>query len=376
MNEENKIPGEEQADTPIVEESFVPIEDSVLPTKESMLPIEGEKKTGKSKGEKKPRRKLSRQAKVVIITVVAVLLVLAAILIAGVVRDRTPPELSQVRARFEALITGSAEINMILFGKGLDTYPRIYEADTPYKVTYKGEEKTIYYHAFTDEKVGEIVAYQYWVRVSEEKADGTKAYVYYDILTGAVVDTSKHGLYRYVLKTAEQKEGEYLHRSGGYFYYALPEYEPPKWSYTEEDDNGENLYYDYCTLECGYSSIQDIKEAAGEVYSAAYMNTIFENQFTGVMFSEAENGVLYARYRDYNKVNYGLCLQKCNAVEGYDLPERVYDYATMRIAKGSKAKYVIIEIESYIKGDEQNRTTIKLAFAKENGNWFLDSPSY
>ena len=368
MNEENKIPQNEQ--------EAVFIEDSIEP-----IAGERKEKKGKNKGEKAPRRKLSRQMKVVIVTVVAVLLALAAVLLVGVLRDRTPPELSQVRDRFEALINGSAEINTILFGKGLETYPRIYETRTPHKVTYNGEEYTIYYYTFTDDKVGEIVAYWYYVRIAEdtpptaENPEGGKAYVCYDIQTGAVVDTGKQGAFRYALKTAVKGEGEALHQAGGYYYYALPEYGDPVFFYTAADDEGDGLYYDYCTPGCGYTGIDEIKAAAAEVYSNAYMSTIFENQFTGVMFSGAENGILYARYREYTENGY-VYLQKCNQVKGYDLPDRVYDFSTMRIAKGSKSKYVIIEIESYIKGDEQNRTTIKLSFAKENGNWFLDSPSY
>ena len=84
---------------------------------------------------------------------------------------------------------------------------------------------------------------------------------------------------------------------------------------------------------------------------------------------------MYARYRDYEEDGY-YYLQKSNIVEGMDLPERRYDYSTMKMAKGSKAKYILIEMESYIVGDEENRTVVTLAFALENGNWFLDSPSY
>ena len=65
-----------------------------------------------------------------------------------------------------------------------------------------------------------------------------------------------------------------------------------------------------------------------------------------------------------------------NAVKGRDLPARRYDYDTMRVARGSNSKFMKIEIESYIEGNEQDRVTVKLAFAKENGVWLLDSPTY
>ncbi len=358
MNEEfNKQQGEQDAPAP-----------------DAAAPTPAPENEGTSPQKSKERRKLSRQLKAVIISVAVVLAVLGAVLIVGLVRDRTPPELAEVEDRFEALIRSSAEINTVLFGKGLATYPRIYEQRTPHKVTYKGEEYTIYYYTFEDESVGEIVAYWYYVRIAEGP-ENDRRYVCYDIQTGAVVDTVKEGAYRYALKTKEQKEGDYLYRSGAYYYYELPEYKDPVFFYTAADDVDDGLYYDYCTPDCGYSSIQEIKQAAAEVYSGAYLTSIFENQFTGVMFSEADNGILYARYREYNENGYTY-LQKSNLVEGYDLPDRRFDFDTMRIAKGSKSKYVIIEIESYIAGDEENRITMKLSFAKENGNWFLDSPSY
>ncbi len=355
-------------------------------TPESALISAENSETG-AKKEKKTRRPLSRGVKAVILSVVLVLAVLATVLIVRLVRDRTPPELSEVRERYEALIRSSAEINTILFGEGLEVYPRVYEVRNPHKVMFGGEEHTIYYYTFTDEKVGDIVAYWYYVRIAEKASGGegepegqaaeeiAPTYYYYDIKTGERVDPEEDGYFRYALKTTEQKEGDLLHRSGAYYYYALPEYADPVFFYTAKDDEGDGLYYDYCTPDCGYRSIEEIKEAAGEVYSAAYMSTIFENQFTGVMFSTAENGILYARYREYVENGY-VYLQKCNQVKGYDLPDRRYDFDTMRIADGSKSKYVTIEIESYIAGDEENRTTVKLSFAKENDNWYLDSPSY
>lgn len=330
-----------------------------------------------AKKEKKTRdgakkRRISKQLLAVIIGVCAVLLILAAVLITGLLRDRRPPELDSVRERVQSLVEASFEVNDILFGEGLPTYPRVYEDVSPFKVLYEEKEYTRYYFLIKDEKFGTVVAYNYFVQIPEEQADGTVRYAYYDILTKVPVAPLQEGSYRFAQRTREAREGYLYHNEQtGYYYYALPDYEDPEFIYEDTDDE----YYDYVRADSAYRSIDDIKAKADQIYSAAYLTQIYENLFTGVAFSEGENGVLYARYRDYEEDGY-YYLQKSNIVEGMDLPERRYDYSTMKMAKGSKAKYILIEMESYIVGEEENRTVVTLAFALENGNWFLDSPSY
>ncbi len=327
---------------------------------------------------------------IAVICVVAVVLIAVAVfLIVGLGRmgDGTPPELSAVKDRFVALIEASPAANEILFGAGLDTYPRITENRIPYEigrdqlpssipVPEDEESFTLYYYTFEDGDKS-IVAYQYYIHVKEKESNN---YTFYNVQTGellGVLNTKEY--YRYAEKSREVREG-YLtyNEETGYYYYPLPDYKEPEFFYTADDDP----YYDYCTPDCGYENIEGVKKFLGQVYSAAYLAPLYENLFTGVAFAEGESGVLYARYRDYVEEGYTY-LQQCNLIKGYTLADRHYDYDTMKILKKSEnsgqrsnAKYVIVEIESYIVGKEDERTAVELTFAKENGEWFLDSPTY
>lgn len=324
-------------------------------------------------GAKKP--KMSKQLIAVIVSVTLVLVILAGVLISGLVRDRRPPELESVRGRFEALIEASAAVNVLLFGDGLPTYPRVYEDLKTFEVTYGAEEKkhTRYYFSIADSTYGTVIAYQYFVQVVEGEGEN-KTYSYYDIITGVPVAPLKDGPYRFAQKTATAREDlTLLQEKGGYYYYALPDYEDPEFIYEEGDDP----YYDYVRADSPYKGVSDIQDAAEAVYSAAYLERLYEGLFTGVAFAEGEEGVLYARYRDYvDPEDDNVYLQQCNLVKGYALVDRRYDYSTMQIVGGSNAKYVRVEIESYIAGKEQERIVVTLAFALEGGEWFLDNPSY
>lgn len=308
---------------------------------------------------------------IAVICVVAVVLgALATILIVNATRDRRAPELDTVRARFELLIEASGKVNEILFGAGLPTYPRITEERVPFKVDFKDEEYTAYYYTFRDDSIGEIIGYQYYVSVVEEQSDGKKRYVYYDIQTQGVLE-SGFARYRYAHKTKEQAAGFLYHdEETGYYYYDLPEYKEPDFFYTSKDDAD----YDYCTKDCGFAATDDIKALASQVYSAEYLAPIYEALFMGVSYSE-DNSILTARYRDY--VHDGtVSLQKSNTYQGRELADRRYLYDSMRMLDKSTSDFVVIEIESYIAGQEDKKQTIQLAFTLQNGDWFLDSPTY
>ncbi len=335
---------------------------------------EGEDSTGeieKTTADGAKKRKLPKQLWAAIIAVALVLVILATVLLVNLLRNRRPPALETVRERFEALVEGSYEVNEVLFGKGPATYPRVDVELNDYKVEFNGGTHTIYYKVFSDSRVGTVIAYWYYVIIPEAVDDETK-YVAYDIETGHMIGSSGYEKYRYAEKSREARDG-YVYRdeSTGYYYYPLENYEEPTFSYSSDDEEE----YDYVMLEEPYQSVAQIKEAAEKVYSSAYLSRIYEGLFTGIAYGDTESNVLFARYREKKKdgVTY---LQKANVVEGLELPERRYDYSTMQIVDGSKAKYVLVEMESYIVGDEENRTVVKLAFALENGSWYLDSPTY
>lgn len=333
---------------------------------------EGAEKEKKSKNGAKKRR-ISKRLLGVIIGVCAVLVALGTVLVVNLVRDNSPPKLETVRGRFEGLIDASFAVNDAIFGEGLPTYPRVYENVIPFTVTFMEKPHTCYYFTIDDAEYGTVIAYQYYVRRLENEGD--KTYTLYDLETGGLLAAGDPATYRFAQKTTEQREG-YLYSEGKYYYYALPDYPDPDFIYKDTDDKD----YDYVRFDNTCRSTDDIKKMAERVYSAAYLSALYPGLFEGVAYAES-GGIMYARYRDYTKDGISY-LQKSNVEKGQILPDRRYDYDTMRIASGSNAKYVKIEIESYVvelQGDQEvfsDRCVVTLSFALENGNWFLDSPTY
>ena len=308
---------------------------------------------------------------IAIIAIAAVMVALATLLIVRTARRGKVPSLESVKERYVSLIEASPPVNEILFGKGLPTYPRISDTMQTCAVTFRDKEYKISYRVYENAQGVTVVQYQHYVIVAEDTGN-----VHYDLESGEML-APKHEIYRYAQKTKETRENYlYCDEQTGYYYYALPDETEPSFYYTDEDE----LQYEYCTVECAYISTSDIKERAEQVYSKAYLDKVYESLFTGIANSEYENGVQYATYRDY-VANGQSYLQKLNpTVLGQPafptLAARRYDYDTMQIVKGSTAKRVIVEIESYIEGDEQNRITVKLAFALEGEMWYLDTPTY
>lgn len=116
-----------------------------------------------------------------------------------------------------------------------------------------------------------------------------------------------------------------------------------------------------------YLSIDDIKAAADKIFSDEYLSELYESAFDGIMINDTN---AYVRFYDNTEWLY----QNINAGE-FSLSERIYDYSTMEIVKPSNSKYVTVSIESYTLKDTK-RHTVELTFVYENGDWFLDSPTY
>ncbi|MBE6684606.1 MAG: hypothetical protein E7592_03005 [Ruminococcaceae bacterium] len=116
-----------------------------------------------------------------------------------------------------------------------------------------------------------------------------------------------------------------------------------------------------------YLSIDDIKAAADKIFSDEYLSELYESAFDGIMVNDTN---AYVRFYDNTEWLY----QSVSAGE-FSLSERIYDYSTMEIVKPSNSKYVTVSIESYTLKDPKRRT-VDLTFVYENGDWFLDSPTY
>ncbi|MBQ9098089.1 MAG: hypothetical protein IJY50_01510 [Clostridia bacterium] len=309
----------------------------------------------------------------VIVSVVLVLAILASVLIVRAVLNNRPPDLESVRGRFTELLLAAGEVNDILWGKGLATYPRVYEEVFTFKVTtqYDGEEKTMSgIRYLTDDPIlSAVVAYRYYIAVSEDSG-----IVYRDFQNGETILAGKpDSYYRYARRTAEKEGDDYIHHDAekGLYYYALTDFDPDAvFVYDEKDEP----YYDFVRTDSGYLTTEDIKEKAAAVYSPGYLASVYESLFTGIATGQ---GTLFARYMDHENTEDGtVYLVKYNKDDGYDLTKWVYDFSTMQMVDESNAKFVTLQIERYEQGNEANRVTVTHQFALENGQWYLDSPSF
>lgn len=319
----------------------------------------------------------------VIVSVAVVLIALIVTVVVVAVRKNRPPALEEVRDRFEEVLNASGEINEIFWGKGLPTYPRIYEEAFSFKDSYfngeTSEEKTIKGITFNTEDGRTIVAYRAWMFFIP---DGQENGIYYDFEHNAVLSAAPDSnFYRFAERVTAPREGAvqnaYLAQNlggEGYYYYSLESFDMNSvFFYVESDDEN----YDFVRLDCGYLTVEDIKLAAAKVYSPSYLASVNESLFTGVIVSDTVGVLLWARYMDHEDTSTGdMSLVKYNKDKGLTLTDWVYDFSTMRIVDDSNATFVTVEIERYPAGNEAAREVSTQHFALENGEWYLDSPSY
>ena len=125
--------------------------------------------------------------------------------------------------------------------------------------------------------------------------------------------------------------------------------------------------YDRVMENTSYLSVDEMKAAAELVFSKDYLSELYESAFDGIILGDAD---AYMRFYDNGEWLY----QNSNATD-FGLSERIYDYSTMEIVDPSAEDYVNVSIESYSLSDLTVRT-VYLSFIYENGNWYLDSPTY
>ena len=126
--------------------------------------------------------------------------------------------------------------------------------------------------------------------------------------------------------------------------------------------------YEYFMENAEFLTIDMMKSAAEKVYSDEYIASVYETAFDGV---SVEGGITYFRY--YEDSNW---IYQNTYVTPLIENERLYDYSSMEIVKPSNASYVNVKIDSYTLNDPENVSTITLSFIYENGNWYLDTPTY
>ena len=272
-----------------------------------------------------------------------------------------PPEYGEIEERFKWLVENSQDVNVILFGEGLPTDPRVYDPWSNMK-TYErldengeviigslGKPLLGYYYYTEDENYGLIIAYR--------------------------VSSTSETTYLQVTETKREGETEvYYNEEKGYYYYST-DYTPPEVARYYSSSDPEN--YDYVSVTSDYLSIGEIKTAAEKVYSKEYLENLYESLFTGVMVDESTSG-LYAKYMEYTDVNYGgvSMLMQSNTYPVLVTEKRIFDYSTAKVVKPGNKELVNIEVETYLGSDPQTRTTVRVTLVLQDGEWFLDSPTY
>lgn len=124
--------------------------------------------------------------------------------------------------------------------------------------------------------------------------------------------------------------------------------------------------YEYVREDSPYRTIEEIKAAAEAVYSRSYLEALYEIGFVG--YADETVGTMAARY--YERDGY---LFKSMAFEPLVENVRTYDVSTLRVEKPSGDTYVNFSLESECGGETER---INLSLTKQDGEWYLDSPTY
>ncbi len=336
-----------------------------------------------------------------------------------------PPKYEEIRERFEALVTASAEINHLFFGAGLETYPRAEDPRSSTKLYVdKATGKSFHYYSFEDEAVGEILAFRPYVetKVYEDSETGHK-YFYYRVVDdeyGSVIvvnsldadldvslqiltspktgeepyykntEKGQYGYllenysfeadpdYRYLVKESALRSNKeapfYQNDEKSEYYYLLTDYQEPKHEsyYDDTDPKG----YEYVRADSKYLSINQMKDAAAQVYSTQYLESIYETLFVGTVGVTDSVSGLSARYMEYAASDGTVTLMESTESKPYITETRQFDFSTAKIVKPANGKYVTVSVETYLPSAPETRLTVRIGMILQDGVWMLDSATY
>lgn len=237
------------------------------------------------------------------------------------------PDIEEVRPRIVELIEASYEINDIFFGDGLD------------RVDYEAEYQKI------------IDSYAPALEAAEKKLAEAKAN--YDALLAAGASEDALTAVKQEIENAEKELNKNTYMFTKEEFIAL--YDTDSTYIAVVSDK--------------YLTVEDIKTAAEQVYSASYLMSVYETTFVGYADSGLTD-MIYARY--YNGTD-GLMILK--EADIWVTEKRVYDYDSMTIVRPSNGKKITVKIDSHLEGSDET-LAVRLSFVKQNGEWFLDSPTY
>lgn len=142
-----------------------------------------------------------------------------------------------------------------------------------------------------------------------------------------------------------------------------------------------SLNYHPVSADCGYSSIDEIKEATLAVFSEDYSEYLFTLAFSGIssVFNEdteeqVTTTVAYARFMETD----GILTVRMNLADEALPLNRTYDTNDITILR-DKLKgehgYLLVEVQSYVDGEKDERVEVKLV-PNGDGGYLLDTPTY
>ena len=255
--------------------------------------------------------------------------------------------MEDISDRLAELIEKSYEANDLLFGDGPECYERIYDPKANMKYQEAENGLRYYYFYIEDAELGTILAYR------------TKAY---------------GNEYTYLSVCDAEKEGAKAVYSDGESYYYEIDYtyvEPEVYYDVFPED------YDIIRLDEDIKSITDIKTVLEEVYSTEYLTSMYETLFTGTMVSDdANSGLQKARYIEYEDDEGQIWFMKSNTYTALITEKRIFDLSTAKIARGSTKERVRVEVESYLESKPDERLTVIINLALQDGEWYLDNGTY
>ena len=132
--------------------------------------------------------------------------------------------------------------------------------------------------------------------------------------------------------------------------------------------------YEIVTEYAKFPNVEKFKEAAGAVYSAAYLEEVLlPYLFEGHMTSNGIGGAVMfeARYLEENGTLYQLINEENDRLGNNGM--RIYDYSTMRVVKPSNAETCFLEIDSWLEGSPDRILKNEIRLVLQDGEWFLDS---
>ncbi|MBE6546091.1 MAG: hypothetical protein E7668_01455 [Ruminococcaceae bacterium] len=262
-----------------------------------------------------------------------------------------PPAYEEIEGRLKELVAASAEINAIFFGEGLQTYERVYDPRNS-TALYVDEAtgKKYHYYELEDEQLGRVIAFR-------QTAAITSPFTYVQVLT-------------------VPKEGhtpDYV-REEGLYCYRLEDYSEPEYEFFY--GRNDPTEYDYVRYDEKYVSVEQIKAAAEQVYSAEYLTSVYDSIFIGSAAATETVEGLSARYIEFDHGDGTVSLMRSNTFEPLVTEVRQYDFSTASIIKPSNREYVTISIESYLPSTPNDRLTVRLSMVLQDGVWMLDSATY